>query len=156
MNDIIGIKRYGIHEIRELLASWGEPRFRADQLIEWVYAKRAPDYSSMSNLPKALRERLQRDLPLPSPTVIKKQVSSDGTHKYLLQMADGCCIETVGIPDKGRLTVCFSTQVGCGMGCVFCETGTRGLTRSLGPGEMVDQLMVVSADMEARVTNAVA
>jgi 23S rRNA (adenine2503-C2)-methyltransferase len=158
MASSIGIKQYGIEGIKSLMASWGEPAFRANQLIKWLYEKRAADYDAMSNLSVALRDRLKAEEPLVIPKVLNKQVSRDGTRKYLMQLADGCSVEVVGIPDKnsGRLTVCFSTQVGCGMGCLFCATGTRGLTRSLWPGEMADQLIVVSQDMEMRVTNAVA
>jgi 23S rRNA (adenine2503-C2)-methyltransferase len=110
----------------------------------------------MSNLSKALRLRLETDEPFAAPLLVRRQVSADGTRKYLLELADGARVETVGIPDRDRLTVCFSTQVGCAMGCAFCATGTNGLTRSLLPGEMVDQLVAVAQDFEARVTNAVA
>jgi 23S rRNA (adenine2503-C2)-methyltransferase len=110
----------------------------------------------MTDLPEALRTRLEADEPLAAPQLLKRQESSDGTRKYLLELSDGTQVETVGIPNGKRLTVCFSTQVGCAMGCAFCATGTRGLVRSLGPGEMVDQLAMVSQDFGLRVTHAVA
>jgi 23S rRNA (adenine2503-C2)-methyltransferase len=156
VSDVLGIKRYNAEQLRELLLSWGEPAFRAKQLIQWLYAQGATSYEEMTNMPLALRERLEKDEPLAFPAVLKRQVSRDGARKYLLRLADGCCIETVGIPEGNRLTVCFSTQVGCAMGCTFCATGSLGLTRSLAPGEMVDQLTVVARDFGARVTNAVA
>jgi 23S rRNA (adenine2503-C2)-methyltransferase len=110
----------------------------------------------MSNLPAALRAQLAEQHPLFVPRVVAKATSNDGTRKYLLELADGARVETVGIPTPGRLTVCFSTQVGCAMGCAFCATGTLGLTRSLAPGEMVDQVNLVARDFGARATNAVA
>jgi 23S rRNA (adenine2503-C2)-methyltransferase len=139
------------------MASWGEPDFRATQLLGWLYARQATDYQEMTNLPATLREKLALVEPLALPRLLERRISVDGTRKFLLRLADGATVETVGIPsDNDRLTVCFSTQVGCAMGCVFCATGTRGLTRSLAPGEMVDQLIVASQDFGMRVTNAVA
>jgi 23S rRNA (adenine2503-C2)-methyltransferase len=152
----LGIKSYSSAQLRELLGSWGEPAFRAKQLVQWLYAQGATSYQEMTNLPKALRERLERAEPLTMPELCKQQVSRDGTRKYLLRLADGAYVETVGIPEENRLTVCFSTQVGCAIGCTFCATGTLGLTRSLGPGEMIDQLVVVAKDFKTRITNAVA
>jgi 23S rRNA (adenine2503-C2)-methyltransferase len=152
----IGIKRYSIPALEELITEMGEPRFRATQLLSWLYAKGAQSYQEMSNLPSRLRAELEAQEPLALPHLAKRQLSADGTRKYLLRLADGSYVESIGIPHKDRLTVCFSTQVGCAMGCTFCATGTRGLVRSLHPGEMVDQLVTVSRDFGARVTNAVA
>ena len=152
----LGIKRYGISGLKSLVESWNEPPFRATQLLRWLYADGVSSYLEMTNLPASLRSRLEDEEPLASPQVLQRQVSKDGTRKYLLLLADGQCVESVGIPDRSRLTVCFSTQVGCAMGCAFCATGTRGLIRSLEPGEMVDQLTVVSKDFSTRISNAVA
>jgi 23S rRNA (adenine2503-C2)-methyltransferase len=110
----------------------------------------------MTDLPAAVRETLDACLSLSVPEVVERQVSTDGTRKYLLRLADGVMIETVGLPTEGRLTVCFSTQAGCAMGCSFCATGRGGLVRSLSAGEMVDQLIVVARDFGERVSNAVA
>ncbi|MDR1082534.1 MAG: 23S rRNA (adenine(2503)-C(2))-methyltransferase RlmN, partial [Coriobacteriales bacterium] len=151
-----GIKRYGMQGLKELVASWGEPEFRVTQLLYWLYGQGARDYQQMSNLPNKLRAKLEAEEPLFFPEVLRRRVSADKTRKYLLRLADGAKVETVGIPTKGRLTVCFSTQSGCAMGCAFCATGSGGFTRSLKPGEMVDQITVVSQDFGARVTNAVA
>jgi adenine C2-methylase RlmN of 23S rRNA A2503 and tRNA A37 len=275
----IGIKRYGLPGLQALLLSWGQPAYRAKQLLAWLYQQPLPGtegggaagageptkdtagggagtaevprtlagdtaggpsspgvlpeqdiwkmcgYAGMSNLPASLRSRLEAEQPLARPTLLRRQLSKDGSRKYLLRLADGCCIETVGIPDhptgasgknaarltthngtsdaaalndaaavaplsavgdrtslsaisgglamvgiqprsqggtardsaaSGRLTVCFSTQVGCAMGCSFCATGSNGLIRSLAPGEMADQLLLVAQDFGYRVTNAVA
>jgi 23S rRNA (adenine2503-C2)-methyltransferase len=110
----------------------------------------------MTNLPTGLRALLAGRLALPFPEVLQKQISADGTRKYLLRLADGSTIETVGLPAEDRLTVCFSTQAGCAMGCAFCATGLSGLTRNLGAGEMVDQVSLVAEDFGQRVTNVVA
>ncbi len=156
MSKIIGIKRYSISGLEALLKSWGEPKYRAKQLFKWIYNKQVDDYCSMTDLPKSLQARLAASEPLVSPKVLKVSNSSDGSSKYLLGLSDGLCVEAVAIPDNNRLTVCFSTQVGCAMGCAFCATGTQGLTRSLWPGEIVDQLIVISKHLNSRVTNAVA
>ena len=156
MQDPVGIKRYGVSELKSLLSSWGEPAFRATQLLRWLYSDGASSYQDMSNLSKSLRQRLEENEPLYLPEIMDRKLSADGTRKYVLRLADGLRVEAVGIPDQGRLTVCFSTQVGCSMGCLFCATGSGGLSRSLYAGEMVDQLTIVSHDMGSRVTNAVA
>ncbi|MCL2631477.1 MAG: 23S rRNA (adenine(2503)-C(2))-methyltransferase RlmN [Coriobacteriia bacterium] len=151
-----GIKRYGITALQALMVSLGQPTYRADQLIEWLYGRSAESYDQMTNLPASLRDQLEQQQPIARPEVIDRQISSDGTRKYLLRYADGARIEAVGIPDRSRLTVCFSTQVGCSMGCTFCATGRNGLVRQLAPGEIVDQLTVVANDFGQNVNSAVA
>ena len=138
------------------MSALGQPSFRARQLMRWLYERNASTYEEMTDLPAGLRVDLAGRYPLHRSDVVQKQVSSDGTRKYLLRLADGLTVETVGLPAGDRLTVCFSTQAGCAMGCSFCATGTAGFMRDLGPGEMVDQLNVVAADFGSRVTNAVA
>ncbi|TLM98844.1 MAG: radical SAM protein, partial [Actinobacteria bacterium] len=152
----IGIKALDAEGIGRLVAQLGEPSFRASQIVRWVYGRGAGAYAEMTDLSKSLRDKLEATLPLPSAEIVERQVSSDGTRKYLLRLADGTTVETVGLPTEDRLTVCFSTQAGCAMGCSFCATGQSGLIRDLGPGEMVDQLAVVARDFDERVTNAVA
>ena len=159
-----GLESYGINGLAHLFEEWGLPRFRTKQVVEWVYKHGASSYDQMTNLPLALRERLALEAPLHVPAVVDKQVSTDGTRKYVLELADGARVEAVGIPsrDQGvsgearRLTVCFSTQVGCPMGCSFCATAREGFTRNLLPGEMALQLLVVSQDFDTRVSGAVA
>ena len=151
-----GIKALDADGIAALVAELGEPRFRAGQIVRWVYGRGARSFDEMTDIPAGLRETLAGRLAFPSPHIASKQISADGTRKYLLELADGATVETVGLPTDDRLTVCFSTQAGCAMGCEFCATGTAGFTRDLGAGEMVDQLRVVADDFGARVTNAVA
>ena len=158
------IETYAPSEFEALVKSLGQPRFRAKQLFQWIYGKGATSYDEMSNLPAAMRAQLAEEAPLHIPEVVDKRVSKDGSRKYLLKLADGNLIETVGIPsrddnasgDPRRLSVCFSTQVGCSMACAFCATGTEGFTRNLLPGEMAQQLLAVSRDFGMRITNAVA
>jgi len=154
--DAAGIKALDRAGLEGLIADLGEPRFRAKQLERWLYGRGARSFAEMTDLSAGLRETLAGRLSLPTPVVRERQESSDGTVKYLLELGDGATIETVGLPAGDRLTVCFSTQAGCGMGCSFCATGTAGLTRDLGPGEMVDQVRLVAEDFGRRVTNAVA
>ena len=150
------IKAYTIEEVQGLVEELKLPRFRAKQILQWIYQKHAASYDEMTNLPKQLRESLAADYPLDVPLVKDRQVSSDGTRKYVLEFADGAIAETVAIPaDDGRLSVCCSTQAGCAMGCVFCATGRSGLTRSLYPGEITDQVAFVQHDIGCRVTNVV-
>lgn len=154
--DSVGIKALDMEGIGRLVAECGEPSFRARQLVKWLYGRGTTSFAEMTDLSKSYRERLDSLTSLPTPRVADKQVSADGTRKYLLELADGVTVETVGLPAGDRLTVCFSTQAGCAMGCSFCATGKSGLTRDLAPGEMVDQLWAVSRDFDARITNAVA
>lgn len=151
-----GIKGYDQQGIEQLLAELGQPRYRARQLIRWLYHRGVCSYDEMSDLPADLRASLAARLTLPCPTVVERQKSADGTRKYLVQLSDGVTVETVGLPMGDRLTVCFSTQAGCAMGCTFCATGASGFTRNLACGEMVDQLRLVAEDFGQRVTNAVA
>ncbi len=152
----VGIKALDAAGIAALLADLDEPAYRARQVVKWVYGRGASSYEQLTDVPAGLRESLAGRLALPVPTVADRQVSADGTRKYLLELADGSTVETVGLPTDDRLTVCFSTQAGCAMGCTFCATGQSGLVRDLGPGEMVDQVRVVADDFGERVTNAVA
>ncbi len=154
--DVIGIKALTRDEIATMLTEeMGTQPFRAKQLIQWLYGKRATSYDEMTNLPAALRSELTAKYPLYFPTVSKKQVSTDGTRKYLVRFSDGSTVETVGIPSKGRLTVCVSTQAGCPLRCAFCATGKNGYVRNLGVGEIVDQVSVVANDFGQRVTSVV-
>src|SRR3990172_2070091 len=111
-------------ELAELLAGWGEPKFRAKQVWEWLYDKRVDNFDAMTNLPAGLRQRLKAETQLGVLTFITEQVSHDGTTKRLYRLPDGQMIESVLMQyDDDRRTACISTQAGCAMGCVFCATG---------------------------------
>lgn len=154
--DVAGIKGFSREGLVELMKELGQPKFRAKQLEQWLYAKGARSYHEMTNLSLALRDELEATYALPFPTIVRKQVSADGSRKYLLELADGTTVETVGMPtEDNRLSVCVSSQAGCAMGCAFCATGKAGLTRSLACGEIADQVRVVAEDFGIRPTNVV-
>lgn len=142
-------------ELAEILSELGQPAFRAKQVEEWVWSKNAQSFDDMTNLPKSLREELARRLTLGGVEEVARQVSVDGSRKYLLRYPDGVSVECVGMPSRGRLAVCASTQAGCAMGCAFCATGAAGLTRSLTASEIYEQVMHVRDDFNDRVTSVV-
>lgn len=156
------IKTYRLDQLEHLVKDLGQPKFRAKQLYEWFHVHHVDSYDAMTNLPRSLRAKLAEECPLASSRIYDKQISEDGTRKYVIELVDGQRAETVGIPSenadstKKRLTVCFSTQVGCAMECSFCATGKEGYTRNLSASEIVDQVLTVERDFSQRVTNAVA
>lgn len=151
----IDIRSLSLAELQEAFSELGQPAFRAKQVHEWLVQKNARSFEEMTNLPKALRAELAERYSIAAPVEVMKQVSRDGSRKYLLQFADGVAVETVGMPSRNRLAVCISTQAGCAMGCAFCATGLAGLTRSLTAQEMVDQVTHVTQDFGERVTSVV-
>lgn len=153
--ETIGIKALSRDEIKRMVKEVGLPAHRASQMIQWMYQKGVKSYEEMTNIGKDLRANLSQAWPLFFPTVTKKQVSSDGTRKYLLRLADGATVEAVGMPGRNRLTACVSTQAGCPMRCTFCATGRNGYTRNLGCGEIADQVQLISQDFGQRVTSVV-
>jgi 23S rRNA (adenine2503-C2)-methyltransferase len=134
-----------LNAIDDLLRPWfndhSQGAYRVGQVRQWLFRQRACDFSEMTNLPQALREELARDFTLWSATVGKHTKAEDGTEKLLLTLSDGGQIECVLLRDEVRRTICISTQVGCGMGCVFCASGLEGLTRNLTTGEIVEQIL---------------
>jgi len=110
-------------ELETLFQDWGEPKFRAKQVYEWIWNKHAGNINDMSNLPKGLREKLAAEFFIPKVTINHSQYSSDGTIKNRLQLHDGHFVESVIIPTEKRITVCVSSQVGCSLACKFCATG---------------------------------
>lgn len=146
-------------QLTDLIGGWGEPRFRAKQVWEWLYEKRVATFEAMSNLPKGLRTRLEAETTLGDLQVVTEQSSADGTVKRLYKLDDGQLIESVLMPyDDDRRTACISTQAGCAMGCVFCATGQMGFARHLTPTEIFEQAMVFARNLEAqgeRLSNVV-
>ncbi len=127
--------------LRSWLADRGQPAMRARQIRRWVLRGRAESFDAMSDLPKALRRELAEAFDLFGSRVERHLESADGTHKLLLRTRDGHFIECVLIQEENRHTACISTQVGCGMGCVFCASGLAGVERNLTAGEIVEQLV---------------
>ena len=142
-------------QLADVLSELGQPSFRAKQIEEWIWEKGASSFDEMTNLPKALRASLAERYVLGGVEQVARQVSEDGSRKYLLKYADGTSVECVGMPTGNKLTVCVSSQAGCAMGCAFCATGAAGLTRSLSAGEIYDQVMHVRDDFDTRVTSVV-
>ena len=134
----------------------GEKRFRAAQLYEWMHIRHAASFDAMSNLPKALRQRLKETCELTAHTIAQKYISSiDGTAKYLFRLADGNVIESVLMRYHHGNSVCISSQVGCRMGCRFCASTLDGLVRQLTPAEMLDQIYRICEDTGEPVSNVV-
>ena len=152
------IKSYSLDQLEQVATDLGQPKFRAKQLYEWLHVHNAGAYDEMTNIPKPMRQALERDYPLEEARVVQVMESKDGTRKYILKLGDDAMVECVGIPDGDedvRLTVCCSTQVGCAMNCAFCATGHQGLTRNLTADEIVDQVIAVGRDFDSRVSNVV-
>ncbi len=151
-----------LESLTEKLRAQGEPAFRARQILDWVYKKRARAWDEMTNLPKALRGWLGETFELMPASLVLNQQSEDVTDKLLLELGDRSLIETVIIraPQEGvgiehsRKTICISTQVGCAMGCVFCASGLAGLKRDLDAGEIVAQLLQVCYREDVRTPRA--
>jgi 23S rRNA (adenine2503-C2)-methyltransferase len=146
---------------RDELGRWcearGQARFRADQIRRWVFGKRVTDFEAMTDLPAVLRQELAASFSFFSSAVVAHQVSLDGTEKLLLSMADGALVECVLMREETRRTICISTQVGCGMGCVFCASGIAGLQRNLSTGEILEQVLRLDRLLggDERITNVV-
>ena len=154
-NQRTDLKALSRTQLQELLVGMGQPAFRAKQIDSWIWEKGVSSFDQMTNLPKALRETLAKQYTLGGTSLVASQKSADGSKKYLLSFEDGTTVECVGMPTDKRLTVCASTQAGCGMGCAFCATGASGLTRSLTAGEIYDQVIHVRDDFGTRVTGVV-
>ena len=149
------IKSMTMEEITQACRDMGEPAFRGKQIFTWLH-KGVTSFADMSNLSKALREKLAAQFFITVPTVARKQMSKlDGTIKYLWELSDGNCIETVLMQYKHGNTVCISSQVGCRMGCAFCASTIAGKVRDLRPSEMVDQVLFTQLDSGQEISNIV-
>lgn len=143
----IDLKNLTLEELTEFLAGLGKERFRAGQIMRWMYGRLTDDFEAMSDLSKALRAELRQRARVSRLPVEAVQESRDGTRKYLFRLEDGETVEAVRIPmEDDRCTLCISTQVGCAMGCRFCHTGSFGLQRDLTAGEIVNQVCAAMAD----------
>ena len=150
------IKELSLADLRGWLADESEPAYRAPQILRWIYGRGVESFAEMSDLSKSLRLRLEREFTLQRPRTARSALSADGTRKLLFELADGSRIESVLIPAESseRLTLCISSQVGCGMGCAFCATATLGLRRNLAAHEIVDQVLEARR-IESVITNIV-
>ena len=152
---MIDIKSMTLEEITQACRDLGEPAFRGKQIFTWLH-KGVTSFDEMSNLSKAFREKLAAQYTVTAPVVARKQMSKlDGTIKYLWELADGNCIETVLMQYRHGNTVCISSQVGCRMGCAFCASTIAGKVRDLRPSEMVDQVLFTQLDSGQEISNIV-
>jgi 23S rRNA (adenine2503-C2)-methyltransferase len=141
--NVFGMDRSGLAEVA---AAVGEPAYRARQLYSWLYRKRARSFAEMTDLSKALRERLAASHTLAWPALAERQLSYDGTLKYLFRLDGGATIESVYIPEERRRTICISSQAGCPLQCAFCLTGVAGYKRNLSAREILGQVAALMAD----------
>lgn len=149
------IKSMDYEELEQALKEMGLPRFRAKQVFTWL-GRGAESFSEMTDLAKPLREQLDERFYISVPRVVQKQVSRrDGTIKYLWQLSDGNCVETVLMQYKYGNTVCVSTEVGCAMGCAFCASTLGGLVRRLRAGEILDQVLFTQKDSGHKISHIV-
>jgi 23S rRNA (adenine2503-C2)-methyltransferase len=146
--NLVGLTRAALHDA---LVAAGTPerqaRMRTGQIWQWLYHWGVRDFAAMTNLSKAYRAELAERFEIALPEVVRREISLDGTRKYLLRIAGGHEVETVYIPEEGRGTLCVSSQVGCTLTCSFCHTGTQMLVRNLTAGEIIGQVMVVRDDL---------
>jgi len=149
------LKSMNIPELTDALKQMGQPSFRAKQIFTWLH-KGVTEFEQMSNLPGGLRAQLEQAYPICAPKVLRKQESAkDGTIKYLWELSDGNCVETVLMRYHYGNTVCISTEVGCAMGCAFCASTLGGLVRRLEPFEMLDQVLFTQLDSGLPVSHIV-
>ena len=137
-----------LDELEPHLAATGVPRFHGRQIFRWIYRRGVTDFESMTDLGRELRAGLASDMSVGTPEVARQERSTDGTTKFLLELADGQLIESVFIPDTPSQTFCLSTQVGCAMKCAFCLTGRMGIVRNLTAGEIVGQVRVLLRELD--------
>lgn len=149
------ITSFTIEQLTALMKELGQPSFRAKQIFHWVHQKQAAEFSQMTDQPKALIARLEQDFYIAQHKVRRYQRSKDGTVKYLFELADGNCIETVLMRYNYGNTVCVSTQVGCRMGCRFCASTQGGRVRNLEAGEIAAEIYGVMRDTGERVSHVV-
>ena len=142
--DLSGLERAGL----EALFRGAEvPAFHARQVFRWIHKRGVTDFDAMTDLSRDLRAQLAARFTIDTPKLVGRDVSSDGTQKFLFELADGRRIESVFIPDTPVLTFCISSQVGCAMDCAFCLTGRMGFVRNLTPGEIVGQVRVLAKEL---------
>src|SRR6056297_12665 len=146
--NLVGLTR---DRLREVLIAHGTPekqaKMRVNQIWQWIYRWGVRDFESMTNLAKAYRKELADNFVIEIPEMVRKQVSADGTRKYLARIAGGHEVEVVYIPETDRGTLCISSQVGCTLTCSFCHTGTQKLVRNLHAGEIIGQVMMARDDL---------
>jgi 23S rRNA (adenine2503-C2)-methyltransferase len=141
------LKDMSLEEIEVFISNFGKEKYRARQLMKWLYQLNAGSFGEMTNLSKAFRIQIQELARIADPEIERTQISKDGTKKILFRLEDGLFIESVLIPGKNHWTICVSTQAGCRMGCTFCMTGKQGFKRNLLPSEITGQITMLRTNM---------
>ncbi|WP_426944767.1 23S rRNA (adenine(2503)-C(2))-methyltransferase RlmN [Pseudomonas oryzihabitans] len=149
-------------QLESFFESIGEKRFRAGQVMKWIHHFGIDDFDAMSNLGKALKEKLKATAEIRGPEIVSEDISRDGTRKWVIRVASGSCVETVYIPQNGRGTLCVSSQAGCALDCSFCSTGKQGFNSNLTAAEVIGQVWIanksfgsVPAKIDRAITNVV-
>jgi len=157
------IKSLQFAELEKQIGEFGQPSYRAQQIADWLYKKRAESFAEMTDLPRELRAQLAERFAFDKIDIVRVLGSADTTRKFLFRLADGNLIESVLIPASpalygsrsDRRTICVSTQVGCAYGCKFCASGLEGFSRNLQPNEIVDQIIAVERASGEKIDNIV-
>ncbi len=149
------IKDFNLDELEKEVQQIGEKKFRAEQIFKWIHQENVLSFDDMTNLSLELREKLKNNYTLNIFNILKKQVASDGTIKYLFDVLDGNAIETVLMKYHHGYSICVSSQIGCKMGCKFCASTGIPFSRSLSSGEIVEQILAVQRDEKVKISNVV-
>ena len=152
------LKGMTLPELEAYFSRWGKERYRARQISRWIYQRFAEDFTAMTDLSKRFREDLAQNCRISAPPAEGREVSSDGTEKFLFRLEDGEPVESVLIPEEDRRTLCISSQVGCALRCVFCATGAMGFRRNMTSSEIVHQVVFAAKRLKERglrLTNVV-
>ncbi len=149
------IKDFSLEKLKEEFLLLGEKPYRAEQVFEWLYQKKATSFEEMTNLSLDLRENLKKHFAMHNFNILRKQESKDGTKKFLFDLLDGCAIETVLMEYHHGKTLCVSSQVGCKMGCKFCASTGIKFDRNLTSGEIVEQILAVEREENCTISNVV-
>lgn len=139
--NLLGLTR---EQLEDYFLSIGEKKFRAQQVIKWIHQLGVDDFEQMTNVSKALREKLAMVAEIRAPEVVHREYSADGTRKWVMRVGDNSMVETVLIPDGERKTLCVSSQVGCALDCSFCSTGKQGFQRDLSTAEIIGQVWIAN------------
>jgi len=157
MENKIVLSKFSLEELENFIESKGEKKFRAAQIFSWIWAKNAREFNDMTDVKKEFREFLNQNCTVLDCKIKLRQISSDGTIKYLIEYSDGLCAEAVlmRFDNRSNLSMCVSSQVGCKMGCKFCATGKNGFKRNLEAYEIVSQILLCQQDTGLKITNVV-
>ena len=149
------IKDFDLEDLKNELQNIGEKSYRAEQIFKWIFQDKVTNFDEMTNLSLELREKLKQNYSLSNFKILKKQIASDGTIKYMFDVLDGNAIETVLMKYHHGYSICVSSQIGCKMGCKFCASTGIAFARSLTSGEIVEQILAVERDEGIRISNVV-